>query len=368
MLRAGIVGLPNVGKSTLFNALTRSHKADCANYPFCTIEPNLGVLQVPDSRLPTIAKLLHSARHVPAAIELCDIAGLVKDASRGEGLGNQFLAHIRETDAIVQVVRCFEDQDVPHVLGTTDPARDLEIIATELILADLASVERQVQRATKQARGGDAQAAAELHLLERIRPHLDSGRPAIALELSREDARLARGFFLLSAKPLLVACNIAETDLADPARVGEQIESVRRVAAQIPGTRVVTICAQLESELADLDEAEAREYLATLSLEESGSIHLIREIYALLGLRTFFTGNAKESRAWTFHEGDCAPAAAGRIHSDFERGFIAAEVIHFDDLLALGTLGRARETGKLRIEGKEYRVHEGDVIEFRFHV
>ena len=379
MLRAGIVGLPNAGKSTLFNALTRSHKADCANYPFCTIAPNLGVLQVPDARLAVLAGIIGSARFVPAAVELCDIAGLVKGASAGEGLGNQFLAHIRETDAIVQVVRCFDDERVPHVLGAPDPVRDLEIVSTELILADIASVDKQLQRAAKQARAGDTHARAEAQLLERFLPHLNAGHPASTLDLSAEERRLAGGFFLLSAKPVLVACNVAEADLASATGAGgsapsdvscaaARVSAIRALATGRVGMGVAVICAQLESELCDLEEGEAREYLDALGVGESGTLPLVREIYRVLGLQTFFTGNAKETRAWTFHEGDHAPAAAGRIHTDFERGFIAAEVIAFDELAALGSLHRAREAGKLRIEGKDYRVREGDVIEFRFHV
>ncbi len=371
MLKAGIVGLPNVGKSTLFNAITRTRKAQAANFPFCTIEPNVGIVTVPDSRLDALAALSKSERILPTAIEFVDIAGLVKGASQGEGLGNQFLSHIREVDAIVQVVRCFENDDIHHVSGSMDPLRDIEVINTELVLADLASLEKRKDKLAKNARSGDKQAKADLALLEKILPQLNEGRPASVLELSPEEKHLLKGFFLLSAKPTLFACNVQEGDLAalsasSPA--GRHVAAVRDYAATHHGTEAVVISAQIESELVDLSPEEARDYLQSLGLEESGVGELIRKVYTLLGLRTYLTTGPKETRAWTIHAGDKAPAAAGVIHSDFERGFIAAETIACEDLLRLGSFAKAREAGKLRIEGKEYVVQDGDVVEFRFNV
>jgi ribosome-binding ATPase len=374
MLSAGIVGLPNVGKSTLFNAVTRTRKAEAANYPFCTIEPNQGVVSVPDPRLDALAKLSKSARMVPAAIEFVDIAGLVQGASEGEGLGNQFLSHIREVDAIVQVVRCFESSDIHHVSGLVDPTRDIEVVNTELILADLASVQKRSERLQKQARAGDKQAKAETALLERLIPHLNSGKPAIALNISPEERLLLRSFFLLTAKPTIFACNVAESDLAGISTDGAGSMAARHVAA-VSGyvrthlaTEAVVISAQIESELIDLSPEEASEYLSGIGVSESGAGALIRAVYHLLGLRTYFTTGEKETHAWTIHEGDKAPAAAGVIHSDFERGFIAAETVHFNELIQLGSFAKSREAGRLRIEGKEYAVKDGDVVEFRFNV
>ena len=374
MLSAGIVGLPNVGKSTLFNAVTRTHKAAAANYPFCTIDPNLGVVTVPDPRLEVLAKLSHSQKIIPAAIEFVDIAGLVKGASAGEGLGNQFLSHIREVNAIVQVVRCFESGDIHHVSGTIDPVRDIEVINTELILADLASLQKRRDRLQKEFRAGSKTAKAESAVIEKLLPHLDSGKPAITLVLTDEEKIIAREFFLLTSKPTLFACNVAESDLgatalqeeSGPAR--EHVRAVEEYARTHFATEAVVISAQIESELTDLSETEAAEYLRDLGVQESGVGALIRAVYHLLGLRTYLTTGEKETRAWTIHEGDKAPAAAGVIHSDFERGFIAAETVHFDDLVSLGSFARAREAGKLRIEGKEYVVKDGDVVEFRFNV
>lgn len=371
MLKAGIVGLPNVGKSTLFNAITRTRKAAAANFPFCTIEPNLGIVSVPDARLDALAKLSKSEKILPTAIEFVDIAGLVKGASQGEGLGNQFLSHIREVDAIVQVVRCFENEDIHHVAGAMDPVRDIETINTELILADLASLEKRKDKLAKNARGGDAQAKAELALLEKVLPHLNAGSPATTLQLTPEECALLKGFFLLSAKPVIFACNVQESDLANlspDSPAGRHVASVRDYAAHHLGTEACVISAQIESELVDLSAEEAKDYLQSLGLEESGVGELIRKVYSLLGLRTYLTTGPKETRAWTIHTGDKAPAAAGVIHSDFERGFIAAETITFDDLVRLGSHAKAREAGKLRIEGKDYTVQDGDVIEFRFNV
>jgi ribosome-binding ATPase len=374
MLSAGIVGLPNVGKSTLFNAVTRTRKAQAANYPFCTIEPNQGVVTVPDARLETLTKMSRSVRSVPAAIEFVDIAGLVAGASQGEGLGNQFLSHIREVDAIVQVVRCFENDDIHHVSGSVDAIRDIEVIQTELILADLASIQKRFDRLQKQVRMGDKQAKAESALMEILIPHLDSGKPAITLEVAPEEKLLMRSFFLLTAKPTIFACNVSESDLgalsagetATPA--AKQVAAVSSYVRTHLATEAVVISAQIESELVDLSPEESAEYLSGLGVKESGVGILIRTVYHLLGLRTYFTTGEKETRAWTIHAGDKAPAAAGVIHSDFERGFIAAETVHFEDLVQLGSFAKSREAGKLRIEGKEYLVKDGDVLEFRFNV
>ena len=375
MLSAGIVGLPNVGKSTLFNAVTRTRKAQAANYPFCTIDPNLGVVTVPDPRLETLSKLSHSQKIIPAAIEFVDIAGLVKGASAGEGLGNQFLSHIREVNAIVQVVRCFESGDIHHVSGTIDPVRDIEVINTELILADLASLQKRHDRLQKEVRAGSKTAKAETAIIDKLLPHLDSGKPAITFELTPEEKIIAREFFLLTSKPTLFACNVAESDLgaivagiAHPGQATSHVRAVQDYARNHFATEAVVISAQIESELIDLPETEAAEYLRDLGVKESGVGALIRAVYHLLGLRTYLTTGEKETRAWTIHEGDKAPAAAGVIHSDFERGFIAAETVHFDDLVSLGSFAKAREAGKLRIEGKEYVVKDGDVVEFRFNV
>jgi GTP-binding protein YchF len=374
MLSAGIVGLPNVGKSTLFNAVTRTRKAQAANYPFCTIDPNLGVVTVPDARLETLAKLSHSQKIIPAAIEFVDIAGLVKGASAGEGLGNQFLSHIREVNAIVQVVRCFENADIHHVGGTIDPVRDIEVINTELVLADLASLQKRHDRLQKEVRAGSKTAKAEVAVIDKLLPHLDAGKPAITLELTDEEKAVAGDFFLLSSKPTLFACNVAESDLAaisqetEPNAALQHVRAVQEYARNHFATEAVVISAQIESELVDLSESEAQEYLRDLGVAGSGVSALIRAVYHLLGLRTYLTTGEKETRAWTIRAGDKAPAAAGVIHSDFERGFIAAETVHFDDLVALGSFAKARESGKLRIEGKDYVVRDGDVVEFRFNV
>jgi len=389
MLSAGIVGLPNVGKSTLFNAVTRTQKAQAANYPFCTIDPNVGIVTVPDPRLEALSRLSRSKKVVPAAIEFVDIAGLVKGASAGEGLGNQFLSHIREVQAIVQVVRCFEDPDIHHVSGSIDPVRDIEVINTELVLADLAALQKRRDRLQKGARAGDKQAKAELALSEKFLPHLDAGKPAITLSLSDEEARLAREFFLLTNKPTIFACNVAESDLATVAALvtaaneneaalatdtvtltaaAQSVKAVQDFARTHFGTEAVVISAQIESELASLTEEEAAEYLRGLGVTTSGVGSLIRAVYHLLGLRTYLTTGEQETRAWTIRTGDKAPAAAGVIHTDFERGFIAAEVVHFDELIRLSSFAKAREAGKLRIEGKEYVVQDGDVVEFRFNV
>ena len=390
MLSAGIVGLPNVGKSTLFNALTRTHKAPAENYPFCTIDPNLGIVTVPDARLARLAEISHSQKIVPTAIEFVDIAGLVKGASAGEGLGNQFLHHIREVDAIVQVVRCFEDSDVHHVSASIDPIRDIEVINTELVLADLASLQKRHDRLQKEVRAGDKAAKVESTIIEKLLPHLDRGKPAITAALTPEEKASARGFFLLTSKPTIFACNVAESDLAvvaahaergrngslqsskagvsDGSSAAPHVRAVEDYARHHFATEAIVISAQIESELVDLGENEAMEYLRGVGVEDSGVHALIRAVYHLLGLRTFFTTGEKETRAWTIHAGDKAAAAAGVIHSDFERGFIAAETIQYNDLAALGSFAKAREAGKLRSEGKDYVVRDGDVIFFRFNV
>jgi len=375
MLSAGIVGLPNVGKSTLFNAVTRTRKAQAANYPFCTIDPNHGMVTVPDPRLDVLAKFSNTRKIVPAVIEFADIAGLVKGASQGEGLGNQFLSHIREVDAIVQVVRCFENNDIHHVSGNIDPIRDIEVINTELGLVDLASLEKRRDRLQKAVRTGDKVAKAEMAVVEKLLPHLDAGKPALTAELSDDEKKIMKSFFLLTAKPTIFACNVGEEDLAplsennyDASPAGKYVKAVREYVGAHLATEAVVISAQIESELMDLPEADAAEYLQGLGVTESGVGSLIRAVYHLLGLRTYLTTGEVETRAWTIHVGDKAPQAAGVIHSDFERGFIAAEVIHYDDLISLGSYAKAREAGKLRIEGKEYVVKDGDVVEFRFNV
>src|SRR6202165_1342676 len=374
MLSAGIVGLPNVGKSTLFNAVTRTRKAQAANYPFCTIDPNLGVVTVPDPRLEVLAKLSHSQKVIPAAIEFVDIAGLVKGARGGEGLGNQFLSHIREVNAIVQVVRCFENADIHHVSGTIDPIRDIEVINTELVLADLASLQKRHDRLQKEVRAGSKTGKAESAVIDKLLPHLDAGKPAITASLTPEEKIIARDFFLLTSKPTLFACNVAESDLAAIAKgekgnaAARHVDLVREYAQHHFGTEGVVISAQIESELVDLSEEEALEFLRGLGVEDSGVHALIRAAYHLLGLRTFLTTGEKETRAWTIHAGDKTPAAAGVIHSDFERGFIAAETVQFDDLVSLGSFAKAREAGKLRIEGKDYEVRAGAVITSRLNV
>ena len=367
MLRAGIVGLPNVGKSTLFNAVTKTRKAQAANYPFCTIEPNQGIVTVPDERLGKLAAISKSQKIVPAVFEFVDIAGLVKGASEGEGLGNQFLTHIREVDAIIQVVRCFEDDDIHHVSGTVDPVRDIEVVTTELVLSDLVAVQKRKEKNQKGARSGDKTAKAELDLIVKLEPHLDSGKPALLLEVSPDEKALLKGFFLLTSKPTLFACNVAEKELAAP-DANPHVQKVREYVKSHLSTEAVIISAQIESDLVDLSEDEQREYLEALGVKESGVGALIRAAYHLLGLRTYFTTGEKETRAWTIHIGDKAPAAAGVIHSDFERGFIAAECTAYDELVRLGSFAKAREAGRLRIEGKEYVVQDGDVLEFRFNV
>ncbi|MFL3665582.1 MAG: redox-regulated ATPase YchF [Verrucomicrobiota bacterium] len=367
MLKAGIVGLPNVGKSTLFNAVTRTRKAEAANYPFCTIDPNVGVVNVPDARLEVLSKISGSAELIPASVEFVDIAGLVKGASTGEGLGNKFLSHIREVDAIVHVVRCFEDDDIHHVEGSIDPVRDIETISTELILTDLDAVQRRRDKLNKEAKRGDKEAAALVEIIDKIEPHLGEGKPAITCELSDDDAALAKRLFLLSAKPTLFAANLKDSELAD-AENNLYIAKIRNYAGEHHGCETVAISAQIESELADLPAEEAAEFLAEMGVSESGAGQLIHKSYSLLGLQTYFTTGEKETRAWTIHIGDTAPKAAGVIHGDFERGFIKAETVSYADLTACGSIAAARDKGVYRMEGKEYVVQEGDVMLFKFNV
>jgi GTP-binding protein YchF len=367
MLRAGIVGLPNVGKSTLFNAVTRTRKAEAANYPFCTIDPNVGIVTVPDARLYELQQIAKTKVVIPAAIEFVDIAGLVKGASTGEGLGNKFLTHIREVDAIVQVVRCFEDEDVHHVSGTVDPVRDIEIVNTELILADLDSVKKRRERLQKEVKRGDKVAAAEDAALVKIEPVLDSGKPALLADLTPEEKVLSRALFLLTDKPTIFACNVKEGDLAT-ADSNPHVLKVREYVKTHLACEAVVISAQIESDLVDLEPDEAQAFLKELGVSESGLGSLIRATYHLLGLRTYFTAGEKEVRAWTIHAGDTAPQAAGVIHSDFERGFIKAETVAYADLVACGSVAAAREKGLYRMEGKEYGVADGDVLLFKFNV
>lgn len=364
-MKAGIVGLPNVGKSTLFNALTRSRKAEAANYPFCTIDPNVGVVTVPDERLAVLKDIAKTDVVIPAAIEFVDIAGLVAGASKGEGLGNQFLANIREVDAIVHVVRCFVDDDVIHNMGSVDPIRDIEVISTELILADYENVTKRMEKVIKKSRGGDKEAQAELALLQRLEPHLNEGKPANVLEVDEVEEKILPMFQLLSAKPVLFACNVAEDDLAD-AEANENVQKVAEFVKTHHDASYVPISAKIEYELIDLEPAEATEFLQDLGVADSGVSSLIRASYDLLGLQTYFTAGEKEVRAWTIKQGWKAPQAAGVIHTDFEKGFIKAEIVSYADLSTLGSVAAARDAGKYRLEGKEYVFAEGDVALFRF--
>ena len=367
MLKAGIVGLPNVGKSTLFNAVTRTRKAEAANYPFCTIDPNVGIVTVPDARMYELQKIAKTQVVIPAAIEFVDIAGLVKGASQGEGLGNKFLTHIREVDAIMQVVRCFEDADIHHVAGSIDPVRDIETITTELVLADLEAVQKRLNSVAKDAKRGDKEALAQEAVLKKIEPHLNAGKPALTLELTPEDKVISRLFWLMTDKPTIFACNVKEGDLAT-ADTNPHVIKVREYAKNHFACEAVVISAQIESDLIDLSPEEAQAFLKELGVNESGVGGLIRATYHLLGLRTYFTAGEKEVRAWTIHAGDTAPKAAGVIHSDFERGFIKAETVAYDDLIKCGSVAAAREKGLSRMEGKEYVVKDGDVLLFKFNV
>ena len=365
-MKLGILGLPNVGKSTLFNSLTKAG-AESANYPFCTIDPNVGVVPVPDERLKLLGDMYNSTKVTPAVIEFVDIAGLVKGASKGEGLGNQFLGNVRECDALVHVVRCFEDANVVHVDGSVDPARDVETINLELIFADLEVLERRMSRVGRAAKN-DKDAAAELAMLQRLKAFLEEGKLAISFEPKNDaESALFAELNLLTAKPVIFAANVAEDDAADDGANNPHVQAVRKLAAE-SGSEVFVVCAQIEEEISELDDDEKQMFLEDLGLTESGLDKLIRASYSLLGLMSFLTAGEKETRAWTIKKGTKAPQAAGKIHTDFERGFIRAEVVNYKDLLECGSLGAAREKGIVRLEGKEYVVQDGDVILFRFNV
>jgi GTP-binding protein YchF len=360
--KCGIVGLPNVGKSTLFNALTKAG-IQAANYPFCTIEPNVGVVAVPDSRMDKLAEIVKPERILPTTMEFVDIAGLVEGASKGEGLGNQFLSHIRETDAIAQVVRCFDDDDIVHVAGKIDPASDIEIISTELVLADLATAEKAVVRVAKNAKSGNKEAIAQKAFYEQLEAFLGEGNPARAMDVNDDESRWLRELHLITIKPLMFIANVADDGFHD----NPYLDVVEKIAEQ-EGAVVVPVCASLEEEMSQLEDDERDEFLADLGLDEPGLNRVIRAGYSLLGLQTFFTAGVKEVRAWTVFSGATAPQGAGRIHTDFEHGFIRAEVMSYDDFIKYGGEQGAKDAGKWRLEGKDYILQEGDVVHFRFNV
>ena len=365
-MKLGIVGLPNVGKSTLFNSLTKAG-AESANYPFCTIDPNVGVVTVPDERLKLLGDFYHSKKVTPAVIEFVDIAGLVKGASKGEGLGNQFLANIREVDAIVHVVRCFEDSNVIHVDGSIDPIRDIETINLELIFSDLEILERRIAKVTKTARM-DKEAAKELDFLQKVKTHLEDGKMAITMEMENEDEEAWMSTYnLLTWKPVIYAANVAEGDLADDGESNSHVQAVRKYAAE-QNSEIFVICAEIEEEISELDDDEKKMFLEDLGLKESGCNRLIKAIYSLLNLETFITAGEMEVKAWTYRKGWKAPQCAGVIHTDFEKGFIRAEVIKYEDYIKYGSEAAVREAGKLGVEGKEYVVQDGDIMHFRFNV
>jgi ribosome-binding ATPase len=364
-LTAGIVGLPNVGKSTLFNAITQAG-AESANYPFCTIDPNVGIVEVPDSRLNKLTELVKPKKTIPTAFEFTDIAGIVKGASKGEGLGNQFLSHIRQVDAIVHVVRCFDDENITHVSGKVDPIDDIETINLELIFADLDSVNKRLQRVEKLARQKDKEAVAEQEVLSKVKDALENEQPARALEFTDEQHKIVKGLHLLTSKPVLYAANVSEEEVADPS-ANEYVTKVQEFASN-EGAQVIVVCAKIESEIAELEGEEKEMFLEELGISESGLDQLIKASYSLLGLATYFTAGEQEVRAWTFPTGIKAPQAAGIIHSDFEKGFIRAETVSYDDLVGGGSMSVAKERGKVRLEGKDYLVKDGDVMHFRFNV